>query len=348
MHDHSSNAAVGGSACPQADDRTAQAIALNTTRSTTDALGTAHTTAKRTGGFTLAELVVTVGVLVVLVLLFTLLLNSTASITTLGHKQMDTDSQARQLLDRMAIDFAQLMKRNDLDFFAKNTAAPNSVGGPMDGTGGQTHNDRIAFYTSVPGYYPPTGAQSPVSLVAYRVNSTSSSLNKMERMGKGLVWNGVDPSYTPVAFMPITISASWAAATGSSTSDAAYELIGPQVFRFEYCYQLANGSLSITPPLDGNSHADLSQIAAIIVDIAVIDAKSKLLLNNAQIATLAGTLIDYGASAAVGCPTPNWQSAGELQRQWQCALDGTTGLPRPAVSGIRLYERYFYLSPPVQ
>ena len=78
MHDHSSNAAVGGSACPQADDRTAQAIALKTTRSTTDALGTAHTTAKRTGGFTLAkrervsaftliELVVSVGVLVVLV-----------------------------------------------------------------------------------------------------------------------------------------------------------------------------------------------------------------------------------------------------------------------------------------
>ena len=62
--------------------------------------------------FTLAELVVTVGVLVVLVLLFTQLLNSAASITTLGHKQMDTDSEARQLLDRMAIDFAQLVKRS--------------------------------------------------------------------------------------------------------------------------------------------------------------------------------------------------------------------------------------------
>ena len=32
-----------------------------------------------------------------LVLLFTQLLNSAASITTLGHKQMDADSQARQL-----------------------------------------------------------------------------------------------------------------------------------------------------------------------------------------------------------------------------------------------------------
>ena len=59
--------------------------------------------------FTLAELLVTVGVLALLVLLFTQLLNSTASITTLGHKQMDADSQARQLLDRMAIDFAQMV-----------------------------------------------------------------------------------------------------------------------------------------------------------------------------------------------------------------------------------------------
>ena len=99
-------------------------------------------------GFTLAELLVTVGVLVLLVLLFTQLLNSAATITTLGHKQMDADSQARQLLDRMAIDFAQMVKRNDVDLFAKGTVAPNSVGGTMTG------NDQIAFYSAVPGYYP--------------------------------------------------------------------------------------------------------------------------------------------------------------------------------------------------
>src|SRR4051812_47443399 len=140
--------------------------------------------------FTLAELVVSVGVLVVLVLLFTQLLKSTASITTLGHKQMDADSQARQVLDRVAVDFAQMVKRSDVDYFAKGTAAPNSVGGTMAG------NDLIAFFSAVPGYYPSTGSQSPVSLVAYRVNSNSvsPSYNKLERLGKGLVWNGVSSS----------------------------------------------------------------------------------------------------------------------------------------------------------
>jgi hypothetical protein len=94
----------------------------------------------------------------------------------------------------------------------------------------------------------------------------------------------------------------------------------------------------------------MQDVAAVIVDIAVIDPRSRALLGatetqiNAQIATLAGTLIDYGGSAVAGCPSPNWQAPGELRRQWQCVLDSTNGLPRPALSGIRLYERYFYLS----
>ena len=273
----------------------------------------------REGAFTLAELVVSVGVLVVLVLLFTQLLNSAASITTLGHKQMDADSEARQLLDRMAIDFAQLVKRSDVDFFAKGTV----TGGAMTG------NDRIAFYSAVPGYYPPTGSQSPVSLVAYRVNSLSgaTAFNKLERLGKGLVWNGVSDTDIPVVFMPLTIAATWPAATSSSLADPGnYEIIGPQVLRFEYCYLLrSDGSLSITPP------SDISGIAAIVVDIAVIDSKSKVLLNDTQITSLAGQLSDYAANMV----------PGQLRNNWQNALNANTTLPRPALSGVRLYERLF-------
>jgi type II secretory pathway pseudopilin PulG len=285
-------------------------------------------------GFTLVELLVSFGVLALLVFFVTSLLNSAATITTLGHKQMDADSQARQFLDRMTIDFAKMVKRNDLDFFAKGTTAPNSVGGAMAG------NDRIAFFSQLPGYYPTgstTTTQSPVSLIAYRVNadSTNSSLyNKLERMGKGLVWNAATAD-TPVVFWA-TISTNWSAATSTTATDTAYDVVGPQVFRFEYCYLRTNGSLVITPPLDSNLRADLSQIAAIVADTAVIDSKSKVLLTNAQITTLATGLSDYTAGM-----TP-----GQLRSNWQTYLDGITSLPRPAISGIRVYERYFYLSPP--
>src|SRR5439155_11684487 len=128
-------------------------------------------------------------------------------------------------------------------------------------------------------------------------DSTSSSYNKTERMGKGLVWNGATTD-TPVVFMPLTISGTWPAATSSSTTDANYELIGPQVFRLEYCYLRTNGSLSITPPLDGNSHADLSQIAAIVVDIAVIDPQSRVLISDCLLAKLNGAPPPAGCGSA--------------------------------------------------
>jgi prepilin-type N-terminal cleavage/methylation domain-containing protein len=285
-------------------------------------------------GFTLVELMVTMAILALLVLFVTSLVNSAATITTLGNKRMDADTQARQLLDRMAIDFAQMVKRDDVDFFAKGTVAPKSVGGAMAG------NDRIAFYSAVPGYYPSTGSQSPVSLVGYRINAVAgaTALNKMERLGIGLVWNGVATD-TPVVFLPLTIgpstsspSGTWPQATSNTASDPAhYELIGPQVFRFEYCYVLTDGTRPITPP------SSTSGIAAIIVDIAMIDPKSNVLTSNSQLTALAGQLDDYSAGM-----TP-----GQLLALWQSKLDAnTSGLPRPAVSAIRLYERQFYLSPP--
>jgi len=338
-------------------------------------------------GFTLAELLVTVGVLALLVLLFTQLLNSTASITTLGHKQMDADSQARQLFDRMAIDFAQMVKRSDVDYYVKS----NPIGASGLRTVLQPGNDIIAFYSGVAGYYPPSSYQSPLSIVAYRINQDPSAGNpayfKLERMGRGLLWNAAPtpimatptptatPSPAPVVFIPIPLASplplgdlpapppnplptpAVPEASSATTSWSASEVIGPQVLRFEYYYLLKNGICSDIPWTSPHSSVSgMQDVSAIVVDIVVIDPKSKAPLGatetqiNAQIGTLAGRLIDYGGSAAAGCPTPNWQVPGELRRQWQCALDSTPrlptpgGFPAPAMSGIRLYERYFYLS----
>ena len=310
-------------------------------------------------GFTLAELAVSVGVLVVLVLLFTLLLNSTASITTLGHKQMDADSQARQLLDRMAIDFAQMVRRSDVDYYIKSSATS-----PLRSVL-QPGNDQIAFYSAVPGYYPPTGSQSPVSLVAYRVYNPAptpnpcADCNKLQRLGKGLVWNAVSTTDTPVVFIPIPVASplpvgelpnpppnplptpAWPYA-GNMATDGAYELVGPQVFRFEYYYLLQDGTFSDNPIIDPHtSVSGMQDVSAIVVDIAVIDPKSKVLLTDTQLATFAtpgnaNFLADYSSGM-----TP-----GQLRNQWQNTVNGVTNLPRPALSGIRLYERFFYLSPP--
>ena len=272
---------------------------------------------KRNCAFTILELLVSIAVLVVLILLVSRLFTSAAAVITSGNKRMDADAQLRPLFDRIAIDFSQMVRRSDLDFFGKNTAAPNSSGGSMGG------NDQIAFYSCVAGYYPTPSFQSPISLVGYRVNSDSTgrSFNKLERMSKGLIWNGVSSSYTPILFLDsaatTTIANKWPAAVSNSTTDSDYELIGPYVFRFEYYYLLSNGSLSDT------------------VCLAIIDPKTKVLISDSQLTTLAGRLPDFSSS----------MRPGDLLRQWQAALDATTDIPRPSVSAVRIYERYFYLLP---
>src|SRR5205823_12596108 len=91
----------------------------------------------RSRGFTLAEMLISVILLAFLVLFVSRLVNSAATITTLGNKRMDADSQARQVLDRMAVDLRQMLKRNDLDYYLKE---PTNL---------EPGNDRLAFFSAV-------------------------------------------------------------------------------------------------------------------------------------------------------------------------------------------------------
>lgn len=300
---------------------------------------------RNSSGFTLLEILVSMAVLGLLVVLTGQMVRSASSVVTTGNKHMDTDSQARVVFDRMAIDFAQMIKRSDVDIYVK-------------GLDPETGNDRIAFFAQVPGYYPTStsGAQSPLSLVAYRVNadSTSSSYNRMERMGKGLLWSAYAPTPTPSPLPspnPMwiifggtpTLQTNWPSATLGDSSNANYkdstfELIGSQIFRFEYFYLLKTGVLSNTPGGTG-----MQDVAAIAVTIAAIDAKSKQLMDSASaqaapndnLSILAGQLKDFDPA----------QPASDLKKSWQAVLDANTAYPRPAIAGIRLYQRYFALAP---
>jgi hypothetical protein len=402
-------------------------------------------------GFTLAELIVSVGVLVLLVFLTSQLLNTAATVTTLGHKQMDADSQTRQLLDRMEVDVAQMVKRADVDYYVKSSRFATGSPSPSPGvclpactvmysqgvrTVLQPGNDTMAFYGYVPGYYPATGSQSPLSLVAYRVYNPSPSptppcadCNKLQRMGKGLVWNAVsnDNDKVPVVFLPIPLASpvptpelpqptvspnptpAWPqiADKNGIWADSETEIIGPQVFRFEYYYLLKgqtdpiNGNVydawfsdtpwetricscptpaptptpsptptgtpagtpvppvpTATPPVRCCHAAPegMQDVAAIVVVIAVIDPNSRTLVTDAQLARLNGSdgqaagpvLIDWGKTGGVYPTETQWKTTpGLLLSQWRAAIDANTvGLPRPVVSGIRVYERVLYLPPP--
>ena len=303
----------------------------------------------RCRAFTLVELMVSVGVLVLLVFLLTQLLNSATIITILGNKRMDADSQARMVFDRMAVDFAHMVKRSDVDYYVKNSAAVPPV--PQT-----NQNDQIAFYSKVPGYYPATGAQSPLSLVGYRVNSdpNSPAYNKLERLGKGLVWNGVSTpdNDTPSVFLPLTISATWPYATNPQLSDPTsrpgYEIIGPQVFRFEYDFLSNKGAFpGSANGIFNNGLNSWKDVMAIVVCIAVIDPRSKVLLTDADIATLNGNSGSI-TSSFLRDYSHDQSRPGRLPLLWQNTLNGIKTLPsglspRQSIPGVRIYERFFYL-----
>src|SRR6266550_741045 len=146
--------------------------------------------------FSLVEMLVSVTVLVILALVVSQVLSSATILARTETKHIDTDTQARAVLDRIALDFLQMVKRTDVDYYIKQPAGYAGHGnGHAYGRrlqSGEQGSDQMAFFSQVPGYYTQTTGQGPVSLLAYRVNQNSNSVAylKLERMGKGLLWNG--------------------------------------------------------------------------------------------------------------------------------------------------------------
>ena len=333
-------------------------------------------TARRTShAFTLMELLISVAVMTIIILMVAQLMSSATAISRTSNKHIDTDTQARVILDRMATDFAKMLKRTDVNYYLKGTASYKAHGnGHGYGAGkvgkDQLGSDQIAFFTQVPGYYP-AGAQSPISLVSYRVNqsnSTNRAYLKLERMSKGLLWNGASNSNPAMVFLPVTIGSLWPAAinndnncggSGNSSCDPDYEIIGPGVFRFEYYYILKNGRATDVPWNTDAGHTStagigLGDIEAIGVTIAVIDSTARALIdaaNSGSLLDLANDFADFKTSNGRGVGQAT-RYIGQLEANWETTLERvastgqtSTGLPIPpeAAKAIRIYGRSFDL-----
>ena len=226
---------------------------------------------KASAAFTLVEILVSVAVLVLLVVLFGQIISRATTITRVDSRHVDTDTQARVILDRISADIGRMLKRTDLDYYVKQPQGYNGHGnGHAYGhkvQTGQQGSDQIALFCQTPAY-PESGftaaQQGSVALVAYRINedSTQPAYLRLERMAKGMLWNSVSNSSNlnnqgtklPLVFLPQTIAGMgkpWYAAVNSDTSNSSqdddYETIGPDVFRFEYYYLLKSGAVKGEP-----------------------------------------------------------------------------------------------------
>jgi len=221
---------------------------------------------KNKTAFTLIELMVSMVVLILLVVMIVSLTNSATTVFTSGRNRLDADSQARLIFDRMAVDFAKMVKRPDADcVFAK-----------LDGGAGDGENDAMFFYSEAPAYFNSsvTGNASPVTLVGYRINFNNANhpgVPVLERLGKGLTWDGATSGTNPGGMVFLTIPGSSATPGSASTitgnwtelgtpagangcafgdgTDSDYSVLSDEVYRIEIQFLLTDQSISIMPIL---------------------------------------------------------------------------------------------------
>ena len=343
--------------------------------------------------FTLVEIMVAVAVLTILIVLATQLLNSASAITNVGaHADLSVTKSGPTSVKHSASPTS--CSAADLDYYIKQ---PIGYNGHSQGHGwgkklktGQQGNDQFAIFTLVPGYYPANFTatqQGPISLVAYRVNQNPTLATapylQLERLAKGLLWNGVSNQTNanavyPIVFLPNTISGigDWSAAVNNDNSgqsidpENGYETVGPQVFRFEYWYLLKNGILTDVPwdkdarpaqtTISTPTPIGWSDVQAIAVAIAVIDPTSRSLISSATLLDVASDLDDFKTSPGRG--VGGQKKAGDIEYRWNTVLLGdpadlanTPGIlnrgsttagsrvPPEVAKSIRVYSRYYDL-----
>jgi prepilin-type N-terminal cleavage/methylation domain-containing protein len=287
--------------------------------------------------FTLVEVLVATSVLTLMVLMMTALMNSASIIVMSGNRHLAADDQARQVFDRMQVDFARMLKRNDVYV---NFSKPSG-------------NDWFSFYAETPGYFSgvSTGSvtsaqESNSSLVSYQIplssqltSTTQSLANSLCRLGQGNQW-------TDIAFAPSN-TPTYSISNGHLLSNA--------IFRMEsaFIYRAGDTKLQIsaTPPAPGTGFQNLE---AIIVALGVLDADSQKLVPASAYATLVSALPDYTtatAATSVDLTSSAAQSAAAIDpilAGWRSAINSptfaqTAGIPAAAARQVRVYQRIIYL-----
>ena len=332
---------------------------------------------RQSRAYTLVGLLAALSVLALLAVLVAQLMNVATATIDLSRKQMDADSQARLLFDRMALDFSRMVMRQDIDYHLRK----------IDGA-----NDEIAFYCEGSGYYsgtvtPSRNARNPVSVIGYRIISdvfNGKPRCQLERASKGLGWEPNGAAVCDMAYLPVTLvsgtNARWPNLFSVDAVDPDFQVLSDQVFRFEYTYLLSDGTFSTKPirNVPGVKN-ELSQTAPPdVFQDATKDftpgsrwfdtsaCKGYICLDNhvgaavwapLGITDLGGIIVaialldpasrvvvnDYARLA--GC-FPDASATGDIASAWNAVIQSGSfaqcaGVPRQTASAVRIYQRCF-------
>jgi len=275
----------------------------------------------------LVEILAATSVLALMGVMMAVLTDSASQSISASGKHLAADDQARQVFDRMEVDFTRMLKRNDVYFSFSN----------------QSGNDQATFYSETPGVFT-TGigasTQSNLSFVSYQFNA----LNQLTRAGQGYQWSDI-------AFSPLP-------ATVPVPSTSAH-VLSNSVFRMDIAFiqRTSNTKFQITSiPTNGSFSSGSSifpNLTAIIVALGVLDPNSQKLVSSYS--NLVAALPEYTSTQTLDLTSaPAIPSSGStspidpILSTWRkditnSSFAATAGIPAAAAQQVRIYQRIFYL-----
>lgn len=266
----------------------------------TDRAGQTHHSVRHHAAFTLVELLVAMTILTMLMLVVGKIIGMTSQSAAINSKRLDGMGQVRMALDWMGSDIAARVKRSD-------------VGHGCIKVGGNG-NDLLGFYSEVDAY---SGGRK-IAAVGYRIQEPNPAPTRgqpfqLERGVEGTDWALAGGVRFSQAFPVI--------------DNADYEVLADSILRIEFCYLKTDGTLS------NSAAADLSDVSAIVVALAVLDSSTRKLTTAGELDLLSKALPD---STDGQDPISAWHAA-------YAGANFAAGVPRVAVQELRFAQRYFYV-----
>jgi prepilin-type N-terminal cleavage/methylation domain-containing protein len=335
----------------------------------------------RRAGFTIVELLAATAVLTVLILIVSQMVSSTSRTVGHDERRLESDANARMVFDRMQMDFDGMPKRGDLDvsFIKKNggdsndsfffySQAPGSatattnrntlslVGYTVDteyhldryGKGlfwdGGTDTVNFLTFSSTTGYTPvdkstiagtfgttlttPT-LTSGVPADPWQV--LSDSVFRME-----IVFLLKDGKYSN--YPGINVISDTGSYPSSSAGTAGTRVVvkdGNQGYNTYLCVRSVVSNDAVWQPIG------MSDVQAVIVTLAMLDKKSRVIVKTADLQT-AATALKEPSQSDLGSTPPKLPA-----QAWQDALNNgdLSGLPKAVQGNVRIYQRAIYLNP---
>jgi type II secretory pathway pseudopilin PulG len=266
------------------------------------------------GAFSLVEVLVAMAVFLFMAVMVASITDGVSRIVGQSQRRMSVDGGARQSLSRISADFSRAIIRSDLPFRIEKKSG----------------NDGLMFFAAAEGY----SAGRGITMLGYQVASEG-----LQRGAEAKTWtsNGSSAlSFTSVT--NATVSSSYL-----SIDSANYEILESDIFRMEFAFLMGNGTINGAVGTNSGSTtyianfastartASSNAIRAVIVTVAAVDSRARLLMSPSEYGQLADKFSD---------PLPGSDPLTTWQENF---TNSAVVLSQPAREGIRIYQRYIYI-----